>query len=278
MSLLGFLGGLFSGAGASAMNMASSAISTKQQYNYNKALQKDTFGYNRTLQEDQFKYNRKLQADTYNYDVKLQNLQNQFTTNMSNTAHQREVADLRAAGLNPILSATGGNGATTPTAGSATVSGAQVSGTSVPGTSVDAPKYDPVGTYLAFRQQKNMNDTAAAQVWRDRKQASLFGEQARNEAEKYDNIGAERMWTKQQIENSKAITKAQVYSLMKNADANYLNSAGNAYFNTVRAKNESYDANYKKMRSDYYGSGFGKATGLSKEMLKNVPFFGKFSY
>lgn len=42
---------------------------------------------------------------------------------MSNTAHQREIKDLQAAGLNPVLSASGGNGAAVTSGATASASG-----------------------------------------------------------------------------------------------------------------------------------------------------------
>lgn len=60
------------------------------------------------------------EANAANSD--MANRQMDFQRAMSGTAHQREVADLRAAGLNPILSANAG--ASTPSGASATMTNA----------------------------------------------------------------------------------------------------------------------------------------------------------
>lgn len=47
--------------------------------------------------------------------AKVQRETNAMQVDLANTSHQREIADLKAAGLNPLLSGTGGAGASTPT-------------------------------------------------------------------------------------------------------------------------------------------------------------------
>lgn len=45
---------------------------------------------------------------SYNYNLKLQKQNQEWQEHMSSTSHQREVEDLRRAGLNPVLSANSG--------------------------------------------------------------------------------------------------------------------------------------------------------------------------
>lgn len=135
--------------------------------------------------------NLAMQKDTNLMNQAMAREQMAFQERMSNSAHQREMEDLRNAGLNPILSATGGSGASVPSGSSSTAIAPQshfaeaLSGSINSGLSLAAAESDLnfknsqtaktlADTANSLEQAKVISESIRGQKLSNAKQAATF--------------------------------------------------------------------------------------------------------